>query len=118
MVNDILAFNNGRCPICDCVFQRNGVGPAGNGEFTKFLNSLPSSHIFAESANMHDVFYHYKLSEKDRKRADTIFLARMIEASEKRGRRLSWWYKLQAYRNYWTVRAFGAKYLGNCNLYS
>jgi hypothetical protein len=113
-LNDILAFNNGKCSICGLAFQRNGVGPAGNGEFTKFLNSLPSSHIFAESANLHDVFYHYKLSEKDRKRVDDIFLARMLIASEKRGGKLSWWYKLQAYRNYWCVRAFGAKFVGKC----
>jgi hypothetical protein len=116
-ITDLMAFNNGICPICGLAFQKNGVGPSGNGEFTKLLHSLPSSHIFAEAANLHDVFYHYRLNDQDRKKADDIFLARMLEASEKQGGKLSWWYKLQAYRNYWSVRAFGSKYVGKCNLY-
>jgi len=115
-ITDIMAFNNGLCPICGIAFQQNGCGPSGNGEFTKLLHTLPSSHVFYASANVHDIFYHYKLNDKDRKKADDIFLSRMLEASQKQ-KGLSWWYKLQAYRNYWIVRAFGSKYIGECNLY-
>jgi hypothetical protein len=116
-ISDAQLTNFGFCPICGKAFEKNGIGPKNGGEFTRFLHSLPSSHIFYTAANIHDIFYHYNLNDKDRKKADDIFLSRMLEESEKQGGKLAWWYKLQAYRNYWSVRAFGSKYVGKCNLY-
>lgn len=111
------SINCEKCLICGEKFKVNGIGPTGNSELTKFLHALPSSHIFYIAASIHDVLYHYKLNDVDRKKADNIFLIKMLELSEKKGGSFCWWYKAQAYRNYWSVRLFGKRYIGSCNPY-
>lgn len=98
------------CPICRADVT-NGLGPSGLPMFTKFLQLLPSSHLFSDAANWHDMLYHSGSTESDRKKADDIFLELMNRAIRKR---CKWfvrpWYKLSAYRNYLFVRKFGWKF--------
>ncbi len=97
------------CPLCKKVVC-NGVGPSALPHLTFLLNSLPSSHIFREAADGHDLGYHLGFIEEARYRADRQFYIDMILAISK----LPWykrsWYRLQARRNYLFVRAFGRKF--------
>lgn len=105
------------CPICGLDVS-NGVGPAGLHIITKFLQVLPSSHLFYEPANYHDLEYHWGRTETDREKADLRFLMRMKEQIKND---CSWylkpWFTLQAYRNYFFVREFGNEFFSykGCN---
>lgn len=86
----------------------NGIGPADMPEVTKFLHRLPSSHMFYESANWHDLNYHLGKTEDDRKKADDYFLKCMLYDIKVYCNFYSKpWYRLQAYRNYYAVRWLG-----------
>jgi len=87
----------------------NGVGAKGS-VLTPILNNLPSSHIFREPANAHDVFYHQGKTESTRKIADKIFLELMLNEAKKLSFIRRKLYKALAYRNYYAVRIFGKKY--------
>ena len=89
----------------------NGVGPANGGIITEVLHDLPSSHIFKEAADDHDLDYHSGTTESDKRWADNMFLLRMNNAVHAKCSWYSkWWYFLQAKRNYWAVRKFGDKF--------
>ena len=98
------------CPMC-LKDVSNGVGPSGLPLVTKFLQVLPSSHLFYEPANFHDLAYHLGVKESDREKADLMFLVRMKEEVKAR---CAWylrpWYILQAYRNYWFVKECGSQF--------
>jgi hypothetical protein len=94
-----------------CGEKFNGVGPSGLPIVTKFLQVLPSSHLFYDAANWHDYFYHTGSTDADRKNADDAFLALMLLAIKDR---CKWYekpfYKFSAYRNWFFVRKFGSTF--------
>jgi len=98
------------CPKCKKEVT-NGVGPSDLPSVTKFLQVLPSSHLFYEAACFHDIDYHLGATEMHRKKADDSFLERMILAVENS---CKWykkpWYMLSAYRNWFFVKKFGWKF--------
>jgi len=87
----------------------NGVGAKGS-VLTPILNNLPSSHIFREPANAHDVFYHIGKTEGERKIADKVFLAKMLDRVRHFPVIKKQWYIINAYRNYYAVRLFGKRF--------
>lgn len=98
------------CPKCKNDVT-NGVGPSDLPAVTKFLHTLPSSHMFYESANWHDYLYHKGCTEDDRLKADKKFLELML--ADIKGNCAEFrtsWYKILAYRNYFAVRMFGKKF--------
>jgi hypothetical protein len=102
--------NSYLCSVCGADVT-NGVGPSGLPIVTKFLQVLPSSHLFYMPACYHDIDYHLGATELHRKLADEFFLQRMlIEVKSK----CKWyekpWYKISAYRNYWFVCKFGSAF--------
>lgn len=98
------------CPYCS-LDVTNGVGPSDCEIVTKLLHNLPSSHLFYDAANYHDLAYHIGSDEQDRKKADEIFLENML-------RTVSIYccgfyaimYTMAAYRNYYAVRLFGKRF--------
>jgi hypothetical protein len=107
-----MSVYNGICPKCKQKIA-NGVGPEAIPELTKILNDLPSSHVFRDAADDHDVRYHYlgggKMNgELKRRYADDCFFNDMMSAIELKCHWYSkWWYRLQAKRNFSAVREFG-----------
>lgn len=98
------------CPRC-LMDVTNGIGPADLPLVTEFLHMLPSSHIFYEAANWHDIAYHLGTTELDRKNADRMFLGLMKSIINIRCNFYSKpWYRLSAYRNYFCVRLMGSKF--------
>jgi hypothetical protein len=105
-----MAERGGICPVCQRSVA-NGVGPSDMPLATEFLHTLPSSHLFYEPANLHDVLYHIGNTEKDRKKADKMFLEHMLDTVKKRCDDYEKpWFTLAAYRNYFTVRWFGERF--------
>jgi hypothetical protein len=101
---------NPYCPICGEAVA-NGIGPADLPLTTKFLHMLPSSHLFYDSANLHDRLYHIGRTESDRKNADKKFLEHMLATIKMNCAEFrTSWYKISAYRNYYAVRWFGGKF--------
>ena len=115
-LSENLAQNGGICPVCGKMVA-NGVG-GENDPLTPLLHELPSSHLFYDSANLHDVFYHVGRSEIDRKNADKRFLEHMLDTVKTRcDSHKKPWFVLAAYRNYYCVRWFGKKFFSyqGCN---
>jgi hypothetical protein len=106
----MIIITDGTCPICGKSVA-NGVGPSDLPLATEFLHTLPSSHLFYESACLHDVLYHIGKNEKDRKNADKMFLDHMLGVVKTRCDDYEKpWFTLAAYRNYYAVRWWGAKF--------
>lgn len=97
------------CPHCKTKIG-NGVGPADCEVVTKLLHNLPSSHLFYDAANYHDLAYHIGGGELQREFADYLFLKRMLEATKKCNFFMKPIYFLSAYRNYYAVRLFGKRF--------
>lgn len=114
---------NPYCPICGEATAKgipiaNGVGPADMPLATKFLHMLPSSHLFYDSANLHDILYHIGRTEEDRKNADNKFLEHMlVTVRTKCSGYKRPWFTLAAYRNYYSVRWLGGRFFSwdGCN---
>ena len=103
----VVPFKDNTCPLCGEKNIANGMGPSGQW-YTSMIKLLPSSKLLKGAANIHDCLYHLGKTEKDRKRADEIFLNTMkkiIKKSVSRWRRPL--YYSHAYRNYLAVRWFG-----------
>lgn len=112
---------NPYCPICGEEKSKgigNGVGPSGMPLARKFLHMLPSSHLFYDSANLHDILYHIGRTEEDRKNADNKFLEHMlVTVRTKCSGYKRPWFTLAAYRNYYSVRWLGGRFFSwdGCN---
>lgn len=109
-ISEELAKNGGVCPVCGKAVA-NGIGPEDMPLATKFLHTLPSSHLFYQSANLHDILYHIGRTETDRENADKMFLNHMIAAIKMCCNSFQKpLYTFAAYRNYYFVRCFGEKF--------
>ena len=117
----LLGFN---CPICGTYYKSNGTGPANNETVTKLLHKLPSEHYLGGfAAFCHDASYlvcgsgwavhatygkNGAVTAIDRDSADDMYLELMqYQVNHRCGMLNSWWYHLQAKRNYKFVCDFG-----------
>jgi len=109
IITEQMAEFGGVCPVCKKLVA-NGVG-GENDPLTPLLHELPSSHLFFDSANLHDVLYHIGRTERDREKADKKFLEHMLATVkiDCDGYKKPW-FMLAAYRNYYAVRWWGKGY--------
>lgn len=77
IITEQMAERGGICEICKIPIT-NGIGPSGMPLVTEFLHMFPSSHVFFEAGNFHDVLYHKGCTENDRLSADKKFLELML----------------------------------------
>lgn len=96
----------GKCGI----LTANGIGADDTPELNKFLQSLPSSHLFYEASVGHDLNFHLARTKEDVKRANEIFLKDMLEACKSKPLWQRWFWQIQARRNFWFVDAYGEKF--------
>ncbi len=97
------------CPSCG-LDVCNGIGGEGTPRLNKLLQHLPSSHLFYNASVIHDICYHKFKGKSGKRLADLNFLANMLLACKSLPWYKEYWFRVQAYRNYFAVKYFGDKF--------